>query len=287
LLEFLSSGRLIYYRIFWQNGTGGLINRPDFWDTIAPNVQVYLDDIASLEKHLVRLKSGEGVPSDVLLLGTGWVPSLNFFDQELLTKLDLPHNPTSEPAEQAEKWDRLEKEADKKVLDTFPQLANPPKGYFKKPNPTTPYRLYNGMAPLSDASDRSIVFIGHVLVPNYFRVTEPQAVWATAYLDGKLELPVEEEMQKEVALFTAWCRRRYLSNGEKGNHMVFEMPGYVDKLLAELGMKSHRRGWFLDYFGAGTMVDLRSVGEEYVKKYGRDVVGGGVVESSDDQETVS
>jgi hypothetical protein len=32
---------------------------------------------------------------------------------------------------------------------------------------------------------------------------------------------------------------------------------------------------------------LRGVGEEYVKKYGRDAVKGGVVESNDDQEAVS
>jgi len=284
LARILSSDRLTYHSIFWQNGSGGLLNRPDFWDTIAPNVQIYVDNIASLDKNLVRLKSGDEVPSDVLLLGTGWVPSLNFFDQELLTRFDLPHDPADELVEKAKKWKSLEEEADKKVVNTFPQLANPPADYFKKPNPTTPYRLYNGMVPLADTSDRSIVFIGHTLIPNYFRGTEPQAVWATAYLDGKLELPGLEEMEKEVALFTAWCRRRYLSNGEKGNYMVFDMPGYVDKLLADLGLKSHRRGWFLDYFGPGTMADLRGVGEEYVKKYGRDVVKASEV---DDQEVVS
>lgn len=215
------------------------------------------------------------------------MPSLDFFDQDLLTELDLPHDPAGEGTEKAEKWSRLEEEADRRVVKTFPQLANPPADYFKKPNPTTPYRLYNGMVPLSDASDRSIVFIGHVLIPNYFRGTEPQAVWATAYMDGKLELPGLEEMEKEVALFTAWCRRRYLSNGEKGNHMVFELPGYVDRLLAQLGMKSHRRGWFLDYFGPGTMADLKGIGEEYVKKYGRDLAKGGEVESGDGQNVVS
>jgi len=117
-----------------------------------------------------------------------------------------------------------------------------------------------------------------MLVANYFRTSEVQAVWATAYLDGKLKLPGLEEREREVALFVAWCRRRYLSNGEKGNHMTFEMMGYTDKLLAELGLRSHHRGWFWDYFGPGTMSDLRGVGEEYVRKYGRDVVKSGEVE---------
>lgn len=112
-------------------------------------------------------------------------------------------------------------------------------------------------------------------------------MWATAYLDGKLELPGLEEREKEVALFMAWCRRRYLSNGEKGNHMVFEMIGYTYKLLDELGLRSYRRGWFLDWFGPGTMVDLRGIGEEYVMKYGRAGVKGAESERNEDQETMS
>lgn len=77
-------------------------------------------------------------------------------------------------------------------------------------------------------------------------------------------------MEKEIALFTAWCKRRYLSNGQKGNWMVFELMWYTDKLLRECGLKSHRRGWWRDWFAPGTMVDLRGVGVEYVGRFGRE-----------------
>ena len=254
-------------RIFWQNGTGGLLNRPDFWDTIAQNVEIYEDDILELDSGLVRLKSGEAISTDVLLCGTGFTPSVSFFDQGLLRELGLPYLFEGEQGEDAKMWSRLEKEADQRVLDRFPELANPP-AYYEKPTKTAPYRLYNGIAPLHD---NSIVFIGHVLVSEYFRAAECQAIWATAYLDQRLVLPSIEDRQAEIAFVTSWCRRRYLSNGERGNWMVFDLIGYTDRLLQQVGLSSHRKGWFRDLFSPAMALDLRGLRNEYVAMYGREI----------------
>ena len=216
----------------------------------------------------MQLKSGEEIPSDALLCGTGWTPSLEFFDQDLLIKLDLPHQLKDDPVEYAERWRELEKKADQKVLKQFPLLANPPEHYHK-PMQTTPYRLYNGIAPVRDDS---IVFLNHVVVGNKFRAAEVQAIWATAYLDKSFTLPTLQEREADIALATAWSRRRYLSNGEWGNCMTFESVGYTDKLLQELGFASHRKGWFSDFFTPNTAHDLRGIRGEYIAKYGRDAV---------------
>lgn len=252
------------YRIFWQNASGGLLNRTDFWDTIGNNVQVYEDEISGLDGHLVHLKSGEKILTDVLLCGTGWTPSLEFFDRSMLVELGLPHPLEDEPAAEAEKWARLEREADETVLRHFPQLASPP-AYHQKPIDATPYRLYNGMAPLRDDS---IVIVGHMNVANYFRGAECQAIWATAYLDKRVALPPLAEREAELALFIAWCRRRYLSSGRRGNFMPFELTRYTDKLLKEAGLSSHRKGWFKDFFGPTWAADLRGLREEYKAKHG-------------------
>lgn len=63
----------------------------------------------------------------------------------------------------------------------------------------------------------SFAFVGHVLIESYFRAAESQAIWATAYLDKLLVMPSIEERQTEIALLVAWCHRRCLSKGEKGN----------------------------------------------------------------------
>lgn len=254
-------------RIFWQNGTGGLLNRADFWETIAPNVRIYYDDILELSKRLVRLKRGDEIPTDVLLCGTGWNPSsFGFFGPELVVKLGLPHPFKDEPAEEAEIWTQLEKEVNETLFDEFPQLANPP-DHFSKPVHITPYRLYNGIAPLDD---ESIAFVGYVTCANYFKGVECQAIWATAFLDQQLTRPCREDQQEEIARVNAWCRRRYLSNGVRGNYLPFESTWYTDKLLREIGLSSHLKGWFRDYFVPGTSQDLVGLKDEYIAKHGYD-----------------
>ncbi|KAL8718411.1 MAG: hypothetical protein Q9225_004454, partial [Loekoesia sp. 1 TL-2023] len=252
--------------VFWQNQPAGLVNRPDFWDTIADNVQIYHADIEALENGIIRSKDGREIHSDAILCGTGWVPSLSFFDQDTLAELGIPQPLETYPPEEAKAWDALEKDADRQVLKRFPMLANPPKHYHN-PVTHTPYRLYNGIAPLND---NSIAFVGHVLVANYFRVVECQAIWATAYLDGKVDLPSLEQRQKDVAFFVAWCRRRYLSNGDRGHWLAADQTGYTDTLFRELGLSSHRGFWLWDSFLPSTMKDLRSLRAEYIAKFGQD-----------------
>ena len=233
-----------FLRVFWQNGSGGLLNRADFFDLIAQNVRIYCADIASLDKGLIRLETGEDIPSDAILCGTGWVPSLQFFSRDQLIEFGLPHLCIDETSDIQKFWAELNAHADQKVLSSFPQLADPP-SHYHKPVTRTPYRLYKQIAPLSDIdATRSIVFIGQISVVNYFRAVEAQSLWAAAYMDGNLTLPTAEEREEDVALLTAWCRRRYLNNGEKGNWMIFELLGYTDTLLEQLGLKAHLKGWF-------------------------------------------
>ena len=101
-------------------------------------------------------------------------------------------------------------------------------------------------------------------------------MWATAYLDRRLTLPSLEIRREEVALFTSWCRRRYLNNGEKGNWMTFELIGYTDQLLEQLGFTSHRKGWFRDLFEPCVASDLVGLKDEYMNKYGCDIGGKGI-----------
>jgi dimethylaniline monooxygenase (N-oxide forming) len=186
----------------------------------------------------------------------------------------LPHLWSSETAKERDHWSQLRDEADKKVTTTFPLLANPP-SYFRRKPATTPYRLYRHIAPLRKSEetpeDRSIVFIGQVSVGNYFPVVECQAMWATAYMDRKLLVPNREEQQRELALFTAWCRRRYLMKGDKGNNITFELIGYTDGLLSTLGLTSHQRGWFKHLFGPLVATDFAGLKNEYIEKYGKDL----------------
>lgn len=253
------------HRLFWQNGTGGLLHKQDFWDVVGQRVHIYLDDISEVDRKLVRLKSGSEIATDVLLCGTGWNKTcFEFFDPKEAVRLGLPHRFEDETNEESTEWAQREGKADAEILAKFPMLADPPEHFHKSPT-TTPYRLYNGIAPVSD---NTIAFVGFTSVANYFRGVECQAIWATAFLDKKLKLPASEIQKEEIARTTVCCRRRYLSNGELGNFFPFESNFYLDRLLQEVGLKSHLKGWFSHYFAPSKAQDLSGLKDEYIAKYG-------------------
>jgi hypothetical protein len=62
-------------------------------------------------------------------------------------------------------------------------------------------------------TDGSIVFLGHFISRDAMTLAEIQALWAVAYMNGKLQKKTQKEMEEDVALVIAWRRRRYLGDG--------------------------------------------------------------------------
>lgn len=50
--------------------------------------------------------------------------------------------------------------------------------------------------------------------------------------------------------------------------MTFELIGYCDTLLKDLGLWSHRKGWFKDVFAPVWAKDFAGVKKEFMAKYG-------------------
>ena len=50
--------------------------------------------------------------------------------------------------------------------------------------------------------------------------------------------------------------------------MAFEQAGYTDKLLAEVGIKTHRKAWGMNPWKLIRLEALLSLREEYVRLYG-------------------
>lgn len=49
--------------------------------------------------------------------------------------------------------------------------------------------------------------------------------------------------------------------------MTFELVGYTDRLLEQLGLKTHWKGCFRDLFEPCGASDFKSLKEEYLDKY--------------------
>ncbi|KAK5021101.1 hypothetical protein LTR16_000411, partial [Cryomyces antarcticus] len=166
--------------VFWQNDGSGIQQRPEFWDVIANKVNVYRSEITSLSDRNI------------------------FFSLHESARLGLPVSVEHEDTETSQNWKQLEQLTRSSVLKRFPRLANPP-SHFQHPASSTPYRLYKAIAPLDDPS---VVILGHIQVGNNFAAAEVQALWATAFLDGRVALPGRREMEQEIAETYAWCRLR-------------------------------------------------------------------------------
>ncbi|CAG8956469.1 hypothetical protein HYFRA_00003854 [Hymenoscyphus fraxineus] len=255
LLDFTTSA-------FWFTGPLGLAQHDDFWDVIAQNVHVYRADIKSMESGVIVLEDGIEIQSDALLCGTGWKSNYPFFSSAQVAALGLPRALEGSDQE-SETWKTLLERADKKVVANFPQLGNPPP--FLKRAAATTAKLFKGIAPLED---NSIAFLGHINISNSFRVADAQAIWATAYFDGSINLPPLKEMTEEVAYMNAFSKRRYPSQGQKGDCLFFELVWYTDNLLEDVGLKSHRKGWYLDWVEPCLAADLEGAVNEYKKIYG-------------------
>lgn len=76
-------------------------------------------------------------------------------------------------------------------------------------------------------------------------------------------------MEKRIAYMNAFSRRRYPSRGGEGDWLFFELVSYVDWLLGDVGVGSHRRkGLWGDLVEPCLVRDLGGVAGEYRKKFG-------------------
>jgi dimethylaniline monooxygenase (N-oxide forming) len=254
--------------IFWQNDSTGVNQRPDFWTTIATKAHVYREDVVRLTENSVVLQEDELEGVDAIICATGWRPSYEtFFNQSLAHDLGLPVPMQSASADtQDSSWNTADKAAEAEIGQRFPRLQHPPR-HNTKIGHLSPFRLYRNIIPTDIQQYPGIVFLGHISVGNNFRAAEVQALWAVAYLSGIMKLPSRTEMERDVALKLAWCRKRYLSKGQLGHWLYYDLIPYTDTLLDDVGLKSQRRkGWWGDFWKPCVAADLGGLLEELREK---------------------
>lgn len=197
--------------VFWSSDGVAVFNKKGMWDTVS-KARVLRHDVVGLEGREVLLRSGERVECDAVVLATGWMNCYPFFGDDLARDLGLPVLPVKANVKDTADWESRIANADKVVINTFPRLKTQPKYPDHTPK-STPSRLYRSIIPITGDEDHSIAFIGAIGTTQSFTVAEVQSLWAAAYLSGKLELQDEERMRDEIALATAWRRRRFLGDG--------------------------------------------------------------------------
>lgn len=150
--------------------------------------------------------------------------------------------------------------------------------------------LYRFIASRLDSdSDRSLAFIGFLRTAGAPIVYEAQALWATAYLAGSLDLLGQDEQEREIAWTNNWIRRHYVC-GRKVPFALFDfLPvmgsylnlideahcgmQYVYMLYHDLGVRTRRKAnIFAEIFGVYQPRDFAGVVAEWQANHGMNTI---------------
>lgn len=259
---------------FWTASSLSILNFPtDFFDLVRDGtIKIHIADITHLSSKTVHLSNGKALTSDALVCSTGWRhhPPVKFLPEGIDRELGLPYHAEKEPE------DPRVAEADEIILTRFPRLRAQPEinpKYTPLENPHSksalnrPYRLYRFMIPPAYISDRSIAFNGMFQCIDTALGAQLQALWLSAYLDGKLAVDrltpeqrrqsktsLVDDVERETILHSQFGKWRYPAGfGARYPDFVFDALPYMDMLLQDLGLECHRKGggmlaeWFRPY----------------------------------------
>lgn len=227
-----------WHSAFWIASGLSILNydTPIFDMVKDGRIRVHVDNIDHLEPKKVVLKSGTTLDADVMICSTGWKKESSLkFDGLDEYAIGLKYN--------ADEKAKLNKEADARVLEMFPRLKNQPDlGFERKTG--DPLRLYRFIVPPTMIEQRNIAFSGMVSSVNTSVCASIQALWISAFLDGKLDrmASTEQEITQEIMLHTQWGKWRFpCGYGAALPDFAFEGLLYVDLLLNDMKIKNHRK----------------------------------------------
>lgn len=212
--------------LLWSPATLGVMTHPDLWKDIHEGTKVHVQEssIKTLNDKHVELENGNKVEADMVVFCTGWksLAKNYIFSEDDCLKAGLP-SPKSFDAKTKQKWLGLRQQSDARVTGLMPLLSDSPGWKDHHPRLEDDFHLYQSIVPATanEEDDRSLAYIGFLRTTGAPIVYEAQALWAAAYLQGKLEVPSKEERERRTAELNAWVRRRYLC-GRKVPFAMFD-----------------------------------------------------------------
>ncbi|KAF3392571.1 Flavin-containing monooxygenase FMO GS-OX-like 2 [Penicillium rolfsii] len=254
--------------LFWSARVGILNYPSDIHDYLrSGQVKIIRKDIENLSgPGIVNLSDGDSIQTDAIVAITGWklAQSIVYKPDGLDSSLGIPSNNAS--VEDKIFWQRLNVEADKEILGRFPFLRNPPPAIPYKQD-VSPFRLYRGIAPPSLAAkgDNSIAYIKMVHSTSNIIIAECQALWAYAYLNGKISID-ETKVYHQAALLNRYGKHRYPCGFSAWYpEFVYDAIPYADMLLHDLGVNRWRKpNLRKEIFEGYTIHDYKGINQEWL-----------------------
>lgn len=273
----------------------------NFFDIVKSDmVHVYIGEIDHLSPGKVHLADGTELESHALFSNTGWkhVPPMKFLPEGIERELGIPHVPPKFSSEDdLGSYQPLLEKADAEIFARYPRLKDQPvwnKSY--KPineqkgissddevvpgKPLTPYMLYHFILPASERflRARDTAFSG--VLSNFSNPINAhlQGLWISAYFNGQIlhdpavavgDAEAIAKVQYETVLHNRFGKWRYPTDW-RAPSFIFDAVPYIDLLLQDLGLKTHRKGGFVaEIFSPYGPPDYKTVNEEWLQLSGK------------------
>ncbi|KAL4964234.1 flavin-containing monooxygenase [Aspergillus stella-maris] len=270
---------------FWMGNSLSIHNYESSWFDLVREgkIGVHIGDVEGLEEGVVRLRNENGeremvgvrLEADALVLCTGW-------GVEFPVKFETVQGcPERNEEKDEEDDDEILKEISKDIpyLLTLPRRtpnAPLPQNTTSEKKSSTMPLLYHDILPThpSFLQNRNLTIIGMSVSIHAILVAQAQALWITAFFEGRIphlhpDSIAMEEVKKRALIERAHgeTRRPRETGGAAGTHadLVFDSLPYVDWLLSELGLKPYKKGslWkeMTEPYGVS---DYRGLVEEWI-----------------------
>lgn len=278
---------------FWMGNSLSIHNYESSWFDLAAKGQIvaHAAEVESLSETAVHLSDGTTVEADAVVCCTGWeaAPSIRILPDGIASKLGFPGS------RQEDRF--LEAKARADVLRDAPVLRSKPvrrlpgtvhpdqdapaRSVSKLPT-LSPYRLYRFVVPHDPdfVNRRNLAVIGAHITLHTTMVAQAQALWITAFFDGKIpglvtaagHEPDYATIRREAFYHTEYQRvRRPRGTGGMGDRcpdLVFDSLPYVDLLLSDIGVRSHRKpSWYREVTEAYRLSDFTGIVQEWLTKW--------------------
>lgn len=158
-VDFNSSPILIFsyltnfqIRVFLENQSSGILQRPDLFSTIARNVQVYRKDVQCFTFTAISLANKDDPRPDKILVdaivyATGWKAVNRLYSPYLALSLGLPILLAEQDIVADGRLKELESSKDAAILSRFPILIHPHKYQYRAPH-HSPFSVIQSHRPV-------------------------------------------------------------------------------------------------------------------------------------------
>lgn len=282
---------------YWMGSSLSIHNYETEWFDLVRSgrINVHHAEIASLNGALVHLTDGDDVEADIIVCCTGWKneSTIKFGPPAIALELGLPG--CSPGVHKIELVDApLIERAFKQVVQQCPELLVKPlrshrqpavcqancsgkevkRNLDPSPRVARGFHLYRYIVSPSERmlNLRNLAFIGMHQSVHTTMIAQAQALWATAFFDGRV--PSLSAKGDECLRYETYCvseyqrlRRPKKGAGAGGQYLdvVFDMLPYVDSLLEDIGVQTKRKGaWWQEVFQPYTLRDYRGIVREWM-----------------------